>query len=264
MTPHEVAYGFITVANETMSRPIRQFTEARGFTTASHRLVSFGGAGGQHSVAIAASLGISTVLIHRYSSVLSAYGMALADVVEDIQEPSSMAFSDDNKSALEERIASLKEKSSKALKLQGFNDSDIFFEEYLNLRFKGTEAGIMVSKSEDAWDFKDNFFKLHKREFGFIFDKDIIVDDVRVRAVGKSLKREKIYIDDEIEELKSKEGAIFDVTEDKVQFFSEVYFDNKMVKTPVYRLEELDIGTSIQGPAIIADVLILFQKLLMN
>lgn len=253
MTPHEVAYGFITVANETMSRPIRQFTEARGFTTASHRLVSFGGAGGQHSVAIAASLGISTVLIHRYSSVLSAYGMALADVVEDIQEPSSMAFSDDNKSALEERIASLKEKSSKALKLQGFNDSDIFFEEYLNLRFKGTEAGIMVSKSEDAWDFKDNFFKLHKREFGFIFDKDIIVDDVRVRAVGKSLKREKIYIDDEIEELKSKEGAIFDVTEDKVQFFSEVYFDNKMVKTPVYRLEELDIGTSIQGPAIIAD-----------
>ena len=42
-------------------------------------LASFGGAGGQHACEIAHILGISTVLIHRYSSILSAYGLALAD-----------------------------------------------------------------------------------------------------------------------------------------------------------------------------------------
>ena len=81
MTPDEVTYGFIKVANETMTRPIRSLTEARGHDTSKHRLATFGGAGGQHAVAIAEALGIRQILIHRYSSVLSAYGMALADVV---------------------------------------------------------------------------------------------------------------------------------------------------------------------------------------
>jgi N-methylhydantoinase A/oxoprolinase/acetone carboxylase beta subunit len=43
------------------------------------RLASFGGAGGQHACEIAKLLGINTILIHRYSSILSAYGLALAD-----------------------------------------------------------------------------------------------------------------------------------------------------------------------------------------
>lgn len=42
-------------------------------------LASFGGAGGQHACEIASLLGIKTILIHRYSSILSAYGLALAD-----------------------------------------------------------------------------------------------------------------------------------------------------------------------------------------
>lgn len=54
-------------------------TEARGFNTSKHILAAFGGAGGQCCSAIAKTLGISTILIHRYSSVLSAYGMALSE-----------------------------------------------------------------------------------------------------------------------------------------------------------------------------------------
>ena len=57
--------GFITVANETMCRPIRTLTQARGHNTANHVLACFGGAGGQHACSIAQSLGMSTVLIHR-------------------------------------------------------------------------------------------------------------------------------------------------------------------------------------------------------
>ena len=52
----------------------------RGTVTVTlHRLASFGGAGGQHACEIAGLLGIKTILIHRYSSILSAYGLALAD-----------------------------------------------------------------------------------------------------------------------------------------------------------------------------------------
>lgn len=45
VTVYEVALGFIRVANETMSRPIRSLTQARGFNPKNHILDIFGGAG---------------------------------------------------------------------------------------------------------------------------------------------------------------------------------------------------------------------------
>lgn len=47
----------------------------------------FGGAGGQHACAIARTLGMSKIFIHKYAGILSAFGMALADVVHEVQEP---------------------------------------------------------------------------------------------------------------------------------------------------------------------------------
>jgi len=83
----EVAYGFLTVANESMCRPIREMTQSKGYNTSQHTLACFGGAGSQHACAIAKNLGIKKVWIHKYSSVLSAYGLSTADVVQELQEP---------------------------------------------------------------------------------------------------------------------------------------------------------------------------------
>lgn len=55
-------------------------------------MTCFGGAGGQHACAVARSLGISEVLVHKYAGILSAYGMALADVVEEAQEPCAKVY----------------------------------------------------------------------------------------------------------------------------------------------------------------------------
>ncbi|KAG0465176.1 hypothetical protein HPP92_019340 [Vanilla planifolia] len=46
--------------------------------------------------AIAQSLGMSEVIIHRYCRILSAYGMGLADVVEEVQEPYSSAYNSES------------------------------------------------------------------------------------------------------------------------------------------------------------------------
>jgi len=65
----DLALGFVQVANESMCRPIRNLTEAQGHDTSKHVLACFGGAGGQHACAIARSLGMSTVFIHRYEKL---------------------------------------------------------------------------------------------------------------------------------------------------------------------------------------------------
>lgn len=48
----DVAMGFLRVANESMCRPIRNLTQARGYDLRTHTLVCFGGAGGQHAYLI--------------------------------------------------------------------------------------------------------------------------------------------------------------------------------------------------------------------
>ncbi|KAH8910975.1 hydantoinase B/oxoprolinase [Coniochaeta sp. PMI_546] len=256
----EVAYGFLTVANETMTRPIRSITEAKGHDSSKHRLATFGGAGGQHAVAIAESLGIKQILVHRYSSVLSAYGMALADVVDERQEPDSSVWADEGEvvEELKSKMEKLKEKSRQALKDQGFEDNDIVFEEYLNMRYRGTESALMIIKpsEEDAkefggnqWAFGKAFVKHHRYEFGFTLDdRDIIVDDVRVRGIGKSFRYEEKTVDEQLKTVKRQE-----VSAQKKHSEAKVYFEGGRLDTPIYMLGDLGVGTTIKGPAMLAD-----------
>ena len=50
-----------------------------------HVLACFGGAGGQHACAIAAALGVPSIFFQRYGGILSAVGIGLAEVVEEVQ-----------------------------------------------------------------------------------------------------------------------------------------------------------------------------------
>lgn len=262
MTADEVAYGFIKIANETMTRPIRSLTEAKGHDTSQHRLATFGGAGGQHAVAIAESLGIRQILVHRYSSVLSAYGMALADVVDESQVPESHVWAikgGSSRDDLKKKMSELKERSRKKLNDQGFGDDLIEFEEYLNMRYRGTESALMVIKPSEAeakelyegddWAFGNAFVRQHDQEFGFTLpDRDIIVDDVRVRGIGKSFRGMSKTADQQLREIKPQ-----DVAADKAHATAKVYFEGGRQDTKIYKLEDLEVGTRVAGPAIIAD-----------
>jgi 5-oxoprolinase (ATP-hydrolysing) len=70
-TLDEIAYGFIKVANEAMCRPIRALTQMKGFDITTHVLACFGGAGGQHACAIARTLGMRSIFIHKSVHALS-------------------------------------------------------------------------------------------------------------------------------------------------------------------------------------------------
>ncbi|KAF2664480.1 5-oxoprolinase [Microthyrium microscopicum] len=260
MSLDEVAYGFIKIANETMTRPIRSLTEARGHDTSKHRLATFGGAGGQHAVAIAEALGIRQILVHRYSSVLSAYGMALADVVDERQEPDSKIWTDDDgetKEYLQSKMSDLKQKATESLTEQGFPEDKIAFEEYLNMRYRGTESALMVVKpsQEDAkeydnddWAFGKAFVKQHDQEFGFTLpDRDIVVDDVRVRGIGKSFNGLEKTVDQQLQSIKPVDST------PEAYATRKVYFEGGRLDTPIYKIEQLDVGTRITGPAILAD-----------
>ncbi|MEO1000969.1 MAG: hydantoinase/oxoprolinase family protein, partial [Pseudomonadota bacterium] len=79
-TVEEVADGFLAIAVQNMASAIKKISVERGHDVTEYCLTVFGGAGAQHACAIADTLGMERCLIHPMASLLSAYGMGLADI----------------------------------------------------------------------------------------------------------------------------------------------------------------------------------------
>jgi 5-oxoprolinase (ATP-hydrolysing) len=237
MSLEEVAHGFISVANENMARPIREISVARGHDIKEHVLACFGGAGGQHACALARALGISKIFIHRFAGILSAYGLGLADVVVEKQEPAAEVLDPASLPDLLKRLDALEKQVVENLNRQG-NFQKVEIKRYLNLRYQGTDTSLMILEFPGC-DLKKEFVHAHKREFGFeISGRDIQVDDLRVRAVGKAPGIKKMPI-------AKKTQPSSPVT------YARCYFAEGWRETPVYRLEEMGAGEKIPGPAVI-------------
>lgn len=107
---------------------------------------------------------------HRHSGVLSAYGMALADIVHEAQEPCSLVYEPASFAQLDLRMAALEEACVQALEAQGFarwvprgeegaalasrvkdvkpppaRRSHITTEAFLHLRYQRTDCALMCS-----------------------------------------------------------------------------------------------------------------------
>lgn len=249
----EVAMGFIRVANESMCRPIRALTQSRGLDTSRHALACFGGAGGQHACSIARELGMTQVLVHKYAGILSAYGMALADVVHETQEPCGLVFNQENALKISERFNALAGQCQQKLQSQGFSDEKIVLEPYLHLRYEGTDCALMCAPDKTSSDNADDvtipgygdfhlaFLKRYQTDFGFIISgRKIIVDDIRVRGSGKSNTPKERDI----------ETIVGDPVAEKI---TSVFFESGHHDTPIYLCSKLGRGQKIVGPAILID-----------
>lgn len=248
----EVAAGFVRVANEAMCRPIRELTQAKGYDTTTHILSCFGGAGGQHACAIARSLGMTEINVHKYSGILSAFGLAMANVVSEQTAPCAALFEATNYPRLREELSRLTQKGGNDLSKHGFEVGTMTAELFLNMRYRGTDCCFMTPPIEgtsvaldqvgdvDMQSFIDTFRSIYKREFGFeIPGADVLVDDVRVRVTAHT---------EPAKELKQLQTDSTPPVQDVVK----VYFDGHgWVDCPEYQWEKLQFGHTIQGPAII-------------
>ncbi|EFX01321.1 hydantoinase [Grosmannia clavigera kw1407] len=257
-TSEEVALGFLRVAAQVMARPIRALTEARGFDTSDHMLSCFGGAGGQHACDVAKALSVTEVVIHKYSSILSAYGLSLADLVHEEQKPAAISFEAANLAVIGSTLAELSDAAMAHLVSQGINASQIRLERYLNMRYEGVTAATMILQDGEHQDGIESFRKLfeerHLREFGFVFpEKRILVDDYRVRAVGVAAKHTEKSPFQQAKEARARPP----VQAAKAAATALVCFDDgtagQRVPTNLYLLDQLQAGTHIAGPALILD-----------
>jgi hypothetical protein len=98
-----------------------------------------------------------TVLVHRYAGILSAYGMGLADVITEAQEPTKLTYGDASLAEIRERGARLEERVTSDLRRQRFEERDIKTDLLLNLRYEvralfASHGKVSLARSHLDWE----------------------------------------------------------------------------------------------------------------
>src|SRR5262245_36760188 len=137
-SPEEIADGFIKIAVENMANAIKKISVQRGYDVTRYALNCFGGAGGQHACLVADALGMTTVLIHPFSSLLSAYGMGLADIRATRQQAIEEPFNSRSLASLNRTAKRLAKDVSEEVSGQGVPAKAVKVHVRAHVRYAGT------------------------------------------------------------------------------------------------------------------------------
>jgi 5-oxoprolinase (ATP-hydrolysing) len=143
-TAEEIADGFIKIAVENMANAIKKISVQRGYDVTRYALNCFGGAGGQHACLVADALGMTRVLIHPFSSLLSAYGMGLADIRATRQQAIELPFGAKALAAIKREGARLGRAAKREVAGQGVPAAKIKIFVRAHIRYAGTDTALIV------------------------------------------------------------------------------------------------------------------------
>src|SRR5262249_30600245 len=129
-----------------------------------YALNCFGGAGGQHACLVADALGMTKVLIHPFSSLLSAYGMGLADIRATREQAMEEKFAPGLFRRIVDLGLKLAHPALREVTGQGVEESEITGHVRAHVRYSGTDTALEVPAfSFDGWIFSsgdDGIFDL--------------------------------------------------------------------------------------------------------
>jgi 5-oxoprolinase (ATP-hydrolysing) len=237
----EVAEGFIQIAIQNMANAIKQISVQRGYDVTEYALTCFGGAGGQHACGVADALGMETIFVHPLASVLSAYGMGLAEL-RTIRECTVIKqLRHNNLKYIGVLVEKLGNEVTQELVAQGVKVDDIIIHEKLHLRYDGTDTVLEVPFG-DLVTLKKSFEIVHRQRFGFDdINRSLIVESIVVEAIGGKEQP----IDPVSSMLVGKKPKILE--------WVQVYFNKDYLVTSIYDREKLQLGHVIVGPAILVE-----------
>jgi N-methylhydantoinase A len=178
----EAALGVIEIVNAQMEKALRVISIERGYDPCDFSLFSFGGAGGLHAVELARHMGIPKVIISKYASTLSAFGMLASDVIKDYVQ-TVMLHGTVAANVIRELITPLASRGFSDLQTEGILSKNIEILPSLDLRYSGQSYELIIPFTED---FLSDFHAAHYLAYGYSYsDKAIEIVNLRVRVIGK-------------------------------------------------------------------------------
>ncbi|MBX3434095.1 MAG: hydantoinase B/oxoprolinase family protein [Pirellulales bacterium] len=239
LAPDDLAAGLLRIANANMARAIRNVTVAKGYQPGEYALVSFGGAAGQHACAVAEELGIRRILDHPDASLLSAYGIGLADLsrhgAAGVYRPAAVVADEQ----IDRVLTELEQAEIAALMAEGADPGTIESTRSLDVRYRGTDAALNVPLTPGA-DWREEFRRRHRREFGYEqASRELEVAVARVEVVARSAAA-----------LPASDSAPRFAA--RTRSATTAWFAGRELETSVFGRKALAPGAVVAGPALVA------------
>jgi len=244
----EAALSILDVVTENMAQEIKSLTIHQGLNPSKSVLISGGGASGINIVNLAKKLGCETIIIPDLGPVLSAAGAMVADITNEF----SLTFTTNTKN-FDYRGANLalKELAIKCknfLKGPGKKSLSHTIEYIIEAKYSGQvweiEVPIFLDKNfkiKNVNILEKEFHNTHKK----MFEVDDIESDIEIMQwharISCKMSNTKLTVNKEKNKINKKDSE-----------FRNVYFKKLgSLKTKVLNYENLKIGKTLVGPALI-------------
>ena len=271
---YHVAAGFIEVAVDNMANAIKKISIQRGYDVRNYVLCAFGGAGGQHACLVAEQLDMSSIFIHQQASLLSAYGIGLAEMREmgeqTLECPLQQAQLENISQALDELAERHRPTTSQQTESSHTNEC---LRKRLQVKYQGSDTTLLVDWQPELSTMVEQFNQLHQTEFGFTNDAlSLTVESIQVEwIVSEQLSNQQhrkkqdpnsqaVNFDNEVEtserwvwhDIKDSLKAQNTLADEFVLSYQKWAQGHlQPVSTPVYYLENLNTHHRVVGPAFI-------------
>ncbi|MDQ3725094.1 MAG: hydantoinase/oxoprolinase family protein, partial [Actinomycetota bacterium] len=226
----ETAAGILRVANQEMVRALRVVTVERGVDPRGFALLPFGGAGPMHAAAVAAELGIETILCPRAGGVLSAFGLCASERRRDTARTVMLGGSDLTAERVAAEVAALIEETGVGLGPEA--EARVVYK----LRYAGQAFELPVSgpPDPDPADLIEGFEAAHEERYGHRDPEgEVVLVDVELALVEPGPEVQPAAAAGEAPYRGSR----------------PVYFDGEWVEAAVLRGEP-GAGTEAEGPVV--------------
>ena len=249
----DAALGILRVVNANMERAIRAISLERGYDPRTFTLVPFGGAGPVHGCELAQELGIPRVLIPARPGILSALGVAIADVVKDYSRTVMLRGSDLDRSRLEEEFHGMEGLARDELVQEGLPAERMTARRFLDVRYLGQSFELTVdypaSRGARTTEgltraISDSFYRAHLQRFGYA-DRGEPVEIVNLRL--------KLDLAVEKPDLPPMPPAGQDPSQARIATVGVVFREGEL-DSPLYQRELLATGNRISGPALVVQL----------
>ncbi|MEE2701009.1 MAG: hydantoinase/oxoprolinase family protein [Chloroflexota bacterium] len=246
---YSAALGIVRVVNASMERAVRSVSLERGYDPRDFTLFAFGGAGGMHACELAHELGIPRVLIPSYPGILSALGVAIADVVKDYARTVMLHFNHIEPSVIDEAFGPLERQAREDLAKEGYEEARWQLHRLLDVRYVGQSYELTVPMPEvhegllrDAA--ASAFNQVHMARFGHSDEtQDIEIVNVRLKAIALTDKPESV-----------RRNIDKDASPDAVSYVETKFSSGAFPETPVFARNTLIAGSQFPGPAIVVQM----------
>ncbi|HLY51736.1 MAG TPA: hydantoinase/oxoprolinase family protein, partial [Steroidobacteraceae bacterium] len=193
-TAELVAQSFLEVGVEAMANAIRQVSARQGLDAADFTLFCFGGAGGQHACRVARAAGMSRVLLHPLASVLSAFGIGVADRLAVRRASLRAPLGDAGLAAARATLGLLESQALDELGVPREDPQRARVRLLLEVRAGDSDVALSLPLGTLA-QLRGGFHAEHLRRFGFAaHGLDIVIEAVRAEARLVSLDPQRLVI----------------------------------------------------------------------